>query len=81
MNLSNNTYMVSGVRQKMVDDAGAWLPSARGFLRRLGKQWAEKRAHAREMAELSRFNDRELWDIGLSRSDVLSIEQGTYRRD
>ena len=42
---------------------------------------AERRRHRQEMADLSRFSDRELWDVGLSRSDLMSLELGVYRRD
>jgi uncharacterized protein YjiS (DUF1127 family) len=36
---------------------------------------------AREFQSLSDFSDRELWDIGISRSDVSGVINGTYRRD
>ena len=48
---------------------------------RLVAKWSEHRRHAREMADLNRFTDRELWDVGLSRSDLIAIERGVYRRD
>jgi uncharacterized protein YjiS (DUF1127 family) len=32
------------------------------------------------MRELYRLGDRELWDLGLSRSDLLRIENGSYSR-
>jgi uncharacterized protein YjiS (DUF1127 family) len=33
------------------------------------------------MTELAAYSDRELWDLGLSRSDLMSVDQGTFRRD
>lgn len=53
---------------------GAWMS-------RCLAAFAERRRHAREMAELAKYNDRELWDLGLSRSDLMGVERGTYRRD
>jgi uncharacterized protein YjiS (DUF1127 family) len=35
----------------------------------------------RQMQELYRSSDRELWDMGLSRSDLPEIARGTYRQD
>jgi uncharacterized protein YjiS (DUF1127 family) len=53
---------------------GAWLS------RRLAA-FSERRRHAREMADLAAYSDHDLWDLGLSRSDLMSIERGTFRRD
>lgn len=53
---------------------GTWL------FRRLAA-FSQRRRHAREMADLATYSDRELWDLGLSRSDLMSVERGTYRRD
>jgi uncharacterized protein YjiS (DUF1127 family) len=78
MSISNNTYSLSGGQAKIAGDVGSWLSSA---LARLSVRWAESRARNREMQELYRFSDRELWDIGLSRSDIVAIDKGTYRRD
>lgn len=40
-----------------------------------------KRQRARELHDLAMFSDRDLWDVGLSRSDLMAIEKGVYRRD
>ncbi len=53
---------------------GAWLS------RRLAT-FIERRRHAREMADLAAYSDRELWDLGLSRSDLMSVDRGTFHRD
>ena len=81
MNLSNNIYINSGAQRKLAGNAGTWSSGFVGWLRRFGAQLAERRARRLAMDELYRFSDRELWDVGLSRSDILSIEQGTLRRD
>jgi uncharacterized protein YjiS (DUF1127 family) len=43
--------------------------------------WQARRRRSRELNELFAFDERELRDLGLSRSDFVSIENGTYRRD
>jgi uncharacterized protein YjiS (DUF1127 family) len=43
--------------------------------------WIARRRSRREAAALLAFSDRELWDLGLSRSDIPGIMDGTYRRD
>ncbi len=48
---------------------------------RFAASWATHRRRAREMQELARFSDRDLWDVGLSRSDLMAMEKGSYRRD
>jgi uncharacterized protein YjiS (DUF1127 family) len=78
MNLSNNTYVAGG---QHTQDVGTWLSPLIGRWHRLGAYFAARRARSLEMRELYRFSDRELWDVGLSRSDLLSIEKGVYRKD
>lgn len=51
------------------------------WLARRVATWQERRRHRRDLADLARFTDHELWDIGLARSDMLAIEKGVYRRD
>jgi uncharacterized protein YjiS (DUF1127 family) len=53
---------------------GAWIS------RRVAA-FADRRRRAREMHDLAMFTDRDLWDVGLSRSDLMAIEKGIYRRD
>jgi uncharacterized protein YjiS (DUF1127 family) len=43
--------------------------------------WVARRRSRRGAATLLAFSDRELWDLGLSRSDIPGIIDGTYRRD
>jgi uncharacterized protein YjiS (DUF1127 family) len=80
MSQSNNAFLISDDRRK-AGDAGAWLSPILARLHGAGSYWAEKRTRARELRELHRFSDRELWDIGLSRSDILAIEKGSFSRD
>ncbi len=77
MSISNNTYALSGGHPV----SGSWLSHTGARLHHLREVWAQRRARAREMRELNLCSDRELWDMGLSRSDLLSIEAGVYRRD
>ena len=81
MSLSNNTFSISGGQAKIAGEFGSWLSLLFNGFQRLRARHAEKRDRAREMWELHRLTDRELWDVGLSRSDFMAIEQGTYRRD
>jgi uncharacterized protein YjiS (DUF1127 family) len=43
--------------------------------------WQARRRRSRELNELFAFDERQLRDLGLSRSDFVSIENGTYRRE
>jgi uncharacterized protein YjiS (DUF1127 family) len=52
------------------------LAAVRRYLARA----AITRRYHRDAAQLSRFSDRDLWDLGLSRSDLPSIADGSYRR-
>ena len=61
---------------------------ARAPVLRLGARFARlkdaiqaRRERVRQMQELATFSDRDLWDVGLSRSDFMAIERGIYRRD
>jgi uncharacterized protein YjiS (DUF1127 family) len=76
MNTSTTTYSQADA----VGHAGL-LTSLSTKLLNLRARWADRRAHAREMQDLYRFSDRELWDIGISRSDFTAVENGTFRRD
>jgi uncharacterized protein YjiS (DUF1127 family) len=76
MNSSSNTYLFDATLQT-AKPAGMWL--ARLF-HRLSASWAQHRATERQMQELYRSSDRELWDMGLSRSDLPDIAKGTYRK-
>lgn len=50
------------------------------FFSRIEDSFREKRDMRKTYAELSRLNDKELADIGISRSDIMSIASGNYQR-
>ena len=77
MNASTTTYTHAGA----TGHTGGWLAPIAARLRALRARAAGRRAHARDMQALYRFSDRELWDLGISRSDFMAIENGTFRRD
>jgi uncharacterized protein YjiS (DUF1127 family) len=81
MNLSDDTYLISGNPQRIASDAGKFLSAMLARLHRIGTSWTERRARAREMGDLYRFTDRELRDLGLSRSDLWAIKRGTFHRE
>jgi uncharacterized protein YjiS (DUF1127 family) len=57
------------------------LSHLRARFERLAAAWVARREVARGLRQLHRCTDRELWDMGLSRSDFPAIIKGTYRRD
>ncbi len=50
-------------------------------INQFGTAWMIRRDTACSLEQLYRATDRELWDMGLSRSDFPAIIKGTYRRD
>lgn len=81
MNLSEQSRALSESQQQVVREAIFWLSRLRARLDRLGAAWADRRKRARAIRDLYLFSDRELWDVGLSRSDLPAIAEGTYRRE
>jgi uncharacterized protein YjiS (DUF1127 family) len=81
MNLSDDTYLISGNQQRIASEADKFLASVLARLHRMRTSWTERRARAREMGVLYRFSDPELRDLGLSRSDLWAIERGTFHRE
>jgi uncharacterized protein YjiS (DUF1127 family) len=77
MNASTTTYSHSGA----TGHTGGLFALVSAKLQNARARWAEKRAHDRDMADLYRFSDRELRDIGISRSDFMALDKGTFRRD
>jgi uncharacterized protein YjiS (DUF1127 family) len=53
----------------------------RFILDRAVTHWHARRRRTQELRELYAFDERELRDLGLSRSDFMSIENGTYHRE
>lgn len=54
----------------------AMLKAPQTLLRMIARGW---RSH-RDYLELTRLSDMELQDIGISRSDIFSVAEGTYER-
>jgi hypothetical protein len=78
MTLFNHTYPIAASRQTT---AGTWLLQLSAWMHHLPGALSARRTRARELRELYNCSDRELWDMGLSRSDFLAIEDGIYKRD
>ena len=81
MNLSEEARALSKGQQETVREAGVWLSWLRARLGHLDAAWTARRKRAREVRDLYLFTERELWDVGLRRSDLPAIADGTYRRD
>ncbi|HQT75853.1 MAG: hypothetical protein B7Z80_03540 [Rhodospirillales bacterium 20-64-7] len=80
MRLSHTADFVSG-HASVGQAHQPWLPKAMILFRRRLEAWATRRRSYRDAQQLDRFSDRELWDLGLSRSDVPAIARGIYKRD
>ncbi|WP_428537739.1 DUF1127 domain-containing protein [Rhodopila sp.] len=81
MNLSSNISISSERQRKFAGDSGTSIFTATLRLRRLAAYLADRRERRRAADALHRFSDRELWDVGLSRGDILSIGRGSFRND
>jgi uncharacterized protein YjiS (DUF1127 family) len=81
VNLSEDTWLVSTNQRQGIRTVSAWLSRARAGLGRVAAYLAARRRRLQDAEVLHTFSDRDLWDLGLSRSDIPSIISGTYRRD
>ena len=73
---------MANVYRESVAEAG--FQPTQGFAHWLSRRaavWTMNRRRAREIRDLMGFTDRDLWDVGLSRSDLIALEKGCYRRD
>ena len=66
------------IRARSFGDLFARLGDAVG---NLVERYRERAQERRDLAELSRMNDRLLKDIGLTRGDVLAVQMGTTTLD
>jgi uncharacterized protein YjiS (DUF1127 family) len=75
--------MATIVRSRQTPSLSRFNPVAvlRLIVDRAVATWQARRRRAQELSELFSFNERELRDLGLSRSDFMSIENGTYHRE
>jgi uncharacterized protein YjiS (DUF1127 family) len=80
MTLAQTARLVSGSPQQVAHQASIWFARLSSSLHRINTAWAVRRRFSRDARQLYSFSDRELWDLGLSRSDVPSIAAGTFRR-
>lgn len=71
---------VSHGRPGLARDAGAVLSRLLTGFYELRAAWAARRQRAQGVERLRAFSDWELKDVGLCRSDLPSIADGTYRR-
>jgi uncharacterized protein YjiS (DUF1127 family) len=81
VNLSEDAWLISSSQKQAIHPASAFLSRLQTGLHRIATRWARRRQRAREAEILYTFSDRDLWDVGLNRSDIPGIIQGTYRRD
>jgi uncharacterized protein YjiS (DUF1127 family) len=69
---------ISGSDREFGGSAGSWISTQFG---RLVSRMAARHRTATQIRQLDRLTDRELRDMGLNRSDLPAIINGTYRRD
>ncbi len=81
MNLSENARLVARNPQSVRNELIASLVWCRSGLQRIHTAWIARRQRIREVEILYSFNDRELRDLGLCRSDLPAITSGLYRPD
>lgn len=72
---------MAAITQSFLSGIGLPMLRLRTGLARIGEALVERRLRNQQLRDLTAFSDRELWDVGLSRSDFLAIEKGTFRRD
>jgi uncharacterized protein YjiS (DUF1127 family) len=61
------------------DQLATWRTRLHAALDRFARARAERRRRARDFRALSESTDRQLREMGLCRSDVPSVIDGTYR--
>jgi len=57
------------------------LPSLAGWFKEIAAKQKAKRIERDTYNQLSRLTDRELNDMGIGRSDIMSIARGNFYRD
>lgn len=57
------------------------LPGLATWFKNLNQKLQARRLEKQTYSELSRLSDRELWDMGIGRSDIRSIASGNFYRD
>jgi uncharacterized protein YjiS (DUF1127 family) len=81
MSLFEQAPALSHGQQQSARGTSLWPTWLHARFDRVGNVWTAHRKRTRELRDLYRFSDRELWDVGLSRGDLPAIANGTYRRE
>ena len=81
MNLSEETWLVAGQQQPEAGNTSVWLSHLATYFRGRIASWVERYRRMQDARILHGFSDRELRDLSLSRSDIMGIENGSFRRD
>jgi uncharacterized protein YjiS (DUF1127 family) len=81
MSLFGDARPLPDAQQTFVADLRRGMARGHTMWRRVADSWNARRQHARELEELYRFTDRDLADLGLSKSDLPAIEKGVYHRE
>ena len=81
MKPSEDTCLVTSNQQHAIHAVSRWLSRAQAALGRMAAFWAARRQRVEDAEALRVLSDRDLWDLGLSRSDIPGIISGKYRRD
>lgn len=79
MNLSDNTWPTASGLGRTIDPSHTLMARLQAWAGHAAAAWKERRQRAHEAEALYASSDRELWDMGFSRSDIPSILDGTYR--
>ncbi len=81
MNLTESARLNSRTRAETSRNTNVWWTQVRAGLNRFAAYRAARRKHARDRQALFDFSDRELRDIGITRTDVPAVMNGTFSRD
>jgi uncharacterized protein YjiS (DUF1127 family) len=81
INMSRNLRPAVGGRHAVARSGWAGLALLWAIPVRVGVAIRDQICRDQEIQELAAFSDRDLWDLGLSRSDLMAISNGTFHRD
>ena len=81
VNLSEHTWPATQGQQAATPASNQWVHHLYTGINRIRSALTTRLQRSRDAQALQTFTDRELWDLGLSRSDILRIEKGTFQRD
>lgn len=81
MNLPKDLRLIFSGRQRIGNNGSVWPSWLQASLARRRASWVARRKRARDIEELYGSSDRELRDLGLCRSDLREIIDGTYGRE